>query len=166
MFSNRQAHFGCSFSQVLNTYCHALFNLSILDIYCRVPPIRGLQDTVAWLTVTNYKQWLTVINSKRSAFYSQKIEEAGNNQMDTFKIGKELFHKNAETPFPEHASTENLANDFSAFFISKIELFRTKLDSVSTTPIVEDTCCGSPPGVMMADTLSFNAKIGLVDFWV
>ncbi len=26
--------------------------------------------------------------------------------------------------------------------------------------------CGSPPGVMMADTLSFNAKIGLVDFWV
>ncbi len=26
--------------------------------------------------------------------------------------------------------------------------------------------CGSPPGVMMADTLSFNAKIGVVDFWV
>ncbi len=24
--------------------------------------------------------------------------------------------------------------------------------------------CGSPPGVMMAYTLSFNAKIGLVDF--
>ncbi len=23
--------------------------------------------------------------------------------------------------------------------------------------------CGSPPGVMMADTLSFNAKIGVVD---
>ena len=26
------------------------------------------------------------------------------------------------------------------------------------------TFCGSPPGVMMAGTLSFNAKIGLVDF--
>ncbi len=24
--------------------------------------------------------------------------------------------------------------------------------------------CGSPPGVMMADTLSFNAKIGVVNF--
>ncbi len=24
--------------------------------------------------------------------------------------------------------------------------------------------CGSAPGVMMADTLSFNAKIGVVDF--
>ncbi len=24
--------------------------------------------------------------------------------------------------------------------------------------------CGSPPGVIVADTLSFNAKIGLVDF--
>ncbi len=27
-----------------------------------------------------------------------------------------------------------------------------------------DGICGSPPGVMMADTLSFNAKIGVVDF--
>ncbi len=27
-----------------------------------------------------------------------------------------------------------------------------------------DSKCGSPPGVMMADTLSFNAKIGVVDF--
>ncbi len=26
--------------------------------------------------------------------------------------------------------------------------------------------CGSPPGVMMADTLTFTAKIGVVDFWV
>ncbi len=26
--------------------------------------------------------------------------------------------------------------------------------------------CGSPPGVIVADTLSFNAKIGVVDFWV
>ncbi len=26
------------------------------------------------------------------------------------------------------------------------------------------TCCGSPPGVIVADTLSFNAKIGVVDF--
>ncbi len=29
----------------------------------------------------------------------------------------------------------------------------------------KDGCgCGSPPGVIVADTLSFNAKIGLVDF--
>ncbi len=26
--------------------------------------------------------------------------------------------------------------------------------------------CGSPPGVIVADTLRFNAKKGLVDFWV
>ncbi len=29
---------------------------------------------------------------------------------------------------------------------------------------MQHTGCGSPPGVMMADTLSFNAKIGVVDF--
>ncbi len=30
--------------------------------------------------------------------------------------------------------------------------------------ILSNPPCGSPPGVMMADTLSFNAKIGVVDF--
>ncbi len=28
----------------------------------------------------------------------------------------------------------------------------------------EDIGCGSPPGVIVADTLSFNAKMDLVDF--
>ncbi len=29
---------------------------------------------------------------------------------------------------------------------------------------LSDCYCGSPPGVIVADTLSFNAKIGVVDF--
>ncbi len=31
-------------------------------------------------------------------------------------------------------------------------------------PVSNDGGCGSTPGVMMADTLSFNAKIGVVNF--
>ncbi len=31
---------------------------------------------------------------------------------------------------------------------------------------LEGQGCGSPPGVIVADTLSFNAKMDLVDFWV
>ncbi len=33
-----------------------------------------------------------------------------------------------------------------------------------THAYIQHGICGSPPGVMMAATLSFNAKIGLVDF--
>ncbi len=29
-----------------------------------------------------------------------------------------------------------------------------------------DPHCGSPPGVKMADTLTFTAKVDMVDFWV
>ena len=76
------------------------------------------------------------INNERSAFYSKKIEDAGDSQKDTFRIVKELFHKNGDIPFPEHTSLEQLADDFSEFFISKIELIRAKLDSVQVTPIV------------------------------
>ncbi len=43
---------------------------------------------------------------------------------------------------------------------------KVKVEIVKTdTGIYSDhVACGSPPGVMMADTLSFNAKIGVVDF--
>ncbi len=34
----------------------------------------------------------------------------------------------------------------------------------TNTNVLIWSMCGSPPGVMMADALSFNAKIGLVDF--
>ncbi len=36
--------------------------------------------------------------------------------------------------------------------------------NISVTDVNSWNGCGSPPGVMMADTLSFNAKIGVVDF--
>ena len=37
--------------------------------------------------------------------------------------------------------------------------------SVFTKNAMRIECrCGSPPGVMMADTLSFNAKVDMVDF--
>ncbi len=81
------------------------------------------------------------INSDRSAFYSKKIEESGDNQKDTFKIVKELFHKNGDNPYPDHTSIAKLAEDFSDFFISKIDLIRAKLDSYdNNVPIIEDTC--------------------------
>ncbi len=34
----------------------------------------------------------------------------------------------------------------------------------SPTAVFGKGRCGSPPGVMMADTLSFNAKIGVVEY--
>ncbi len=50
-----------------------------------------------------------------------------------------------------------------------ISLPKNQVTCVFCTPVAHyesntfDTC-GSPPGVMMADTLSFNAKIGVVNF--
>ncbi len=81
-----------------------------------------------------------IINSERASFYSKKIEESGNNQKDTFTIVKELFHKHGDNPFPEHASIETLAENFSEFFVSKIELIRAKLDPIPVDTPTEDTC--------------------------
>ncbi len=42
--------------------------------------------------------------------------------------------------------------------------FRYKKVSLHSQTSGCNIFCGSPPGVIVADTLSFNAKIGLVDF--
>ncbi len=82
----------------------------------------------------------TVINTVRSAHYMKKIEDAGDNQRDVFNIVKELFQKCGDTPLPEYTSLAQLSENFSDFFISKIELIRTKLDSVDAIPVIEKTC--------------------------
>ncbi len=50
----------------------------------------------------------------------------------------------------------------------KLSVHRREIGAITQLNMAmnTDAWCGSPPGVMMADTLSFNAKIGLVDFWV
>ncbi len=81
-----------------------------------------------------------LINSTRSEFYSKKIEDCGNDQKQTFNIVKGLFHKNGDIPYPEHNSLGELTEDFAEFFITKIELIRTKLDSVAVEPPQEQPC--------------------------
>ena len=82
----------------------------------------------------------SLINNTRSVFYSKKIEECGNDQKKTFCVIKDLFHKNGDIPYPEHTSMSKLTEDFSEFFIQKIELIREKLDAAHVSPPVDPKC--------------------------
>ena len=61
---------------------------------------------------------------------------------------------------------EDNIDECHEFGNKKFDLMHEGMDSVCPhlKKAVKGAECGSPLGVMMADTLSFNAKIGVVNF--
>ncbi len=82
-----------------------------------------------------------LINSTRSGYYNNKIKDCGSDQKALFKIVNGLFHKNSQVPLPECSSMDKLADDFSQFFIGKVEKIRDKLDTLDISVSFEDTGC-------------------------
>ncbi len=84
-----------------------------------------------------------LINKTRSEHYSEKIEDCGSDQKALFKVVNNLFHKDNVTQFPKCASTDALAEEFSEFFIGKVQKIRAKLDSIPVTCDFIDPICSS-----------------------
>ncbi len=83
-----------------------------------------------------------LINKTRSEFFSNKISECGSDHKSLFNVVKGLFHSNSEHKFPECSSLDVLSEQFSQFFIGKIQKIRDKLDSMPTSSVTyEDIEC-------------------------
>ena len=61
-------------------------------------------------------------------YYSELIDANKNDQKALFQIVKKLSDQKHDTPYPEGKSNKTLADDFSKFFINKIEKIRENLD--------------------------------------
>ncbi len=70
-----------------------------------------------------------LMEKTKTAFYSSKVEEHSGNQKALFGLIKSLCGQKKDTPLPAHESALELAENFSDFFIQKIENIRVKLDS-------------------------------------
>ncbi len=82
-----------------------------------------------------------LINSTQSNHYNEKIKDCGSDQKALFRIVNGLFHKDSEVPLPESSSLDKLAEDFSQYFIGKVDKIRERLDSLDITVSFEDTGC-------------------------
>ena len=69
-----------------------------------------------------------LLKQTRTRFYSEKIESCGRDQKTLFKITKNLMGKSAEPVLPS-SSPEELAQNFSNFFIEKIDGIRNNVSS-------------------------------------
>ena len=85
----------------------------------------------------------SLMHSAKCDYYSRKVNDCGKDQKATFRVVKELFHKNTQAHYPEHDSVELLVEGFSGFFLKKIELIRSKLDAVDMDLPCETPCVTS-----------------------
>ncbi len=88
---------------------------------------KTLDNRLEFQQQRNYVSLL--IERAKKEYYSLKIEELSGDQKALFGLIKSLCGQNKDTPLPPHDSVSILAEDFSAFFIQKIEDIREKLDS-------------------------------------
>ena len=70
-----------------------------------------------------------LIASAKRSYYSDKIQECGRDQKHLFRLTKTLMGQNGESPLPRHPSTQQLTEEFSAYFINKITDIRENIDS-------------------------------------
>lgn len=61
--------------------------------------------------------------------YNESIINCGSDQRALFKVISQLMHRKVAPALPQHTSLQDLACDFSAFFISKIQMIRDSLQS-------------------------------------
>ena len=68
----------------------------------------------------------------KTNFYTNKIQEIGNDQKKLFAAANTLLHVKNETKLPVHVSSFELAERFSTFFEEKIVDIRRELSVTAT----------------------------------
>jgi len=65
-----------------------------------------------------------LMNSEKAKYFNDKIVRCARNQSTLFKTVDDLLHRKAVQSLPAHNNIQKLANRFSKYFISKIEMIR------------------------------------------
>ena len=84
-----------------------------------------------------YRNQCAIVNKSLKQALTDKIQSCGRDQKSIFKVTKHLLSKKHEVILPSHSSSKELAQDFSEFFINKIEGIRSNI--ASQTKSVSDT---------------------------
>ena len=60
--------------------------------------------------------YITILDRKKTAYYSEKIRNYGSNQKSLFAIVNDIRRKVNQQDLPDYTSEKTLANDFAGFF--------------------------------------------------
>ena len=97
-----------------------------------------------------------MIKEAKSSYYNRKIKECDGDQRKLFKIIDNLLQRNKGSKLPTHDKVTDLVEDFSKFFVTKIQLIRENLTMMKNK--TESLSC--PP----VSQLLPSSKVDLCDF--
>ncbi|XP_060553020.1 uncharacterized protein LOC132714233 [Ruditapes philippinarum] len=78
-----------------------------------------------------------LLKRTRISFYAEKIESCGRDQKTLFKVTKNLLGRTDEVVLPVASSSADLAQEFSDFFVDKIDKIRDKIRSETNIQAVQ-----------------------------
>ena len=70
-----------------------------------------------------------MLNTTKQETLGNEIAECGNNTKHLYSLVKQLTSTTSNNPLPKHDDEESLVNEFTNFFIRKIEKIRQELDN-------------------------------------
>ena len=92
---------------------------------------------------TERNKFVLAITSAKETYYTDKINQCGDDQKKLFSILKELMHNKPNNSLPDHQSECELTERFNSFFVDKISKIRDELDSVDIPFQFEEILCHS-----------------------
>ena len=95
-----------------------------------------------------------LLKHARIEYYSNKVESCGHDQKNMFKTTKNLLGGTNEVILPTNKSSKKLSQDFSDFFIDKIEDIRTGISSQSQSASESVNIVPEPSAVNCVDTFT------------
>ncbi len=75
---------------------------------------------------TQRQKVVNMVTEHKTVWYNDLIDEKAKDPKGLFNVIDSLLHKEKQTPYPEHDSAHELAEEFANFFIDKIETIRKK----------------------------------------
>ena len=73
-----------------------------------------------------------MLSNEKATYYKSRINDCVGDQKALFSIANELMHRGKPNTLPEHESSALLAEEFSGFFIDKIDKIRQGFGNVNS----------------------------------
>ena len=75
----------------------------------------------------------SLIEKAKKNFYKDRLEASSGNQKKLFGCINELLNKSKSTSLPSHTSKKDLADDFSDYFMDKVNKIRQSLEEIQSS---------------------------------
>ena len=121
---------------------------------------RSTRLTVHRELFTDQRDYVTTLcREAKQEYYLEQIGDCGSDPKKLYKVMNELLHHRHDIVLPSYNSNKDMANQFSSFFLNKIEKIRADLDAIQVlSPLNYSNDNNTLPPESLLDFASVDPK--------